>query len=177
MEVEVSKTDPINEKLVAEIKRRHDGDKWLLVFELPTGTGMGGPLTYAGSFVDAFALGAWPSMGGSATAYEMKASRADFLKELKAPRKRRAALRFSNRFYFITPQGIAKREEIPAECGLIEVPVHLKLPLPLAIGNVVVEAPFRESIPPTWNFLTSVWRRVYAQGRADCARDRDRREA
>ena len=152
-------TAPINEILRKDIERRHCGFKWILQWETPTGTGYGGDLgKYSGGFIDAFAMGAWPSDQHVRHAYEMKASRADFLKEIKTPRKRRAALRFSNFFWIIAPPGICKPEEIPVECGLIEVP------LGGGEGRVVVNAPFRESIAPTWNFLGAVWRRAEVKG-------------
>lgn len=55
------------------------------------------------------------------TAYEIKVSRADFLKEMKQPIKRRQALLMSNEFWFIAPRGLIKIEEVPIECGLQEV--------------------------------------------------------
>lgn len=39
----------------------------------------------------------------------------------KDPDKRAAALACSNEFYFVAPKDLIQPEEVPAECGLIEV--------------------------------------------------------
>ena len=54
-------------------------------------------------------------------AYEIKISRADFLSEIETPNKREAAMDWFSQFYFATPSGLVKPEEIPAGCGLIEI--------------------------------------------------------
>lgn len=133
---------------------RQDG-KWgyhqlPVFFELRIGTGR---TQGAEQRIDAFALHPYPSLGHHRTAYEIKVSRSDFLRELKKPNKRRAALRFSNEFYFIAPPAIIHRSEVPLECGLIEVGTD-------GIGAVVVPAPCRDSMPPTWGFIASIIGRV-----------------
>jgi len=52
---------------------------------------------------DAFALNSLPHTGMKRVCYEVKASRPDFLAELKHPLKRRTGMRYSNEFYFVTP--------------------------------------------------------------------------
>ena len=59
--------------------------------------------------LDAFALNSLPHTGMKRVCYEVKASRSDFLAELKHPLKRRIGMRYSNEFYFV-----------PAECELVE---------------------------------------------------------
>jgi hypothetical protein len=125
----------------------------ILVFELATGTGYahGEP-----NRIDAFWMAAEPSKGLKRIAYEIKTSRGDFLREIRDPRKRRAALRVSNQFFFVTPPGIAKPEEIPLECGLKEV--HE--------GRLVsvVDAPFRDGLPASWHFFAAFARRIMKAG-------------
>jgi hypothetical protein len=53
--------------------------------------------------------------------YEVKTTRRDSLSELKQPLKCRVGMRYSNEFYFVTPAGLVKAGEIPAECGLVVV--------------------------------------------------------
>lgn len=91
--------------------------EWAVFFELRNGTGYGRQERY----LDAFAMHLWPSKKFWRVAYEFKVSRSDFLAELSKPEKRDWGMRVSNEFYFVCPPGIAKKEEIPEGCGLLEV--------------------------------------------------------
>lgn len=53
------------------------------------------------------------------TAYEIKHSRADFLSDMKKPSKWKSYLEMAERLYYVCPDGLIKKEEVPAECGLI----------------------------------------------------------
>lgn len=105
-------------RLLAE---KHDvnqvglGQEWSLFYELRSGAGFGNSVSY----VDAFALNLWPSKKHWRVAYELKASRADFLRELKKPEKRSWAMEISNEFWYVCYPGVAKPEEIPQGCGLL----------------------------------------------------------
>jgi len=92
-----------------------DGAEWALFFELRSGTGYANTVSY----VDAFAFNLWPSKKHWRVAYEIKASRADFLRELAKPQKRAWALEISNEFWYVCYPGVAKPEEIPQGCGLL----------------------------------------------------------
>lgn len=131
----------------AQLKRR--AVEGVLVFELHTNTGYahGEP-----SKIDAFHMACRPSENLARTAYEVKASRSDFQREVKQPLKRRAALRVSNFFYFVTPPGLVRPEDVPLECGLLE----------LAEGRLqtVVRAPHRDGLPPSWLFFAAFSRRL-----------------
>lgn len=122
----------------------------LLVFEMPTGTGY---QHGEASWIDAFHMAVEPSKALCRTAYEVKVSRSDFLREIREPRKRRAALRVSNKFYFATLPGVAKIEEIPLDCGLLEMNEN---------GHLItmVDAPFRDSNPASWHFFAAFARKV-----------------
>ncbi len=50
--------------------------------------------------------------------YEVKQSRADFLSDIRS-KKWQSYLPFCHRFYFAAPSGIIKKEDTPADCGLI----------------------------------------------------------
>ncbi len=140
--------------LLDAISKRHSdyGGKpeGILIFELATGTGYsaGEP-----SRLDAFHMGDTISKGLKRTAYEVKISRSDFLREIRDPRKRRAAMRVSNQFYFVTPVGMVKPEEIPLECGLMECMEGGHL-------TTTVEAPYRDGMPASWLFFAAVARRL-----------------
>jgi len=121
----------------------------ILFFELATSVGhsMGEP-----NRMDAFHMEDMPSKGFHRTAYEIKISRSDFLREIKNPEKRKAALRVSNQFYFVAPEGLIKPEEIPMECGLLELYGERLI--------TTVNAPVRDGMPSSWMFFSAIGRRV-----------------
>lgn len=174
-----------------------------------------------GQRIDFWVMNCWGNHGKKA--FEIKISRGDFLKEIKKPTKRRCALSVSNQYYFIVPKGLLKVEEIPPECGLIEVwwtnnawdierinkaneeralenaarqqrnEEHLNnpdqnnkwwcpermselAPVPelreFLHANTIIEAPFRDCFPPTWNFVIGLSRRMHEEA----AHDRKRAE-
>ncbi len=121
----------------------------ILLFEMRSNTGysIGEPQR-----IDAYHMEEIPTKMLRKTAYEIKVSRSDFLSEIRNPIKRRYALRVSNLFYFVTPPGVAKVDEIPQECGLVEVSG--------GEWKVVVPAPWREAMPPTWPLIVSIARAI-----------------
>ena len=86
-------------------------------------------------------------------AFEVKVSRSDLLAELSNPRKRARALLVSNEFWFATPEGLMKPDELPLEAGLIEINEH-------GFTRIVEPAPWRDTPPPTWRFVASLIRRT-----------------
>ncbi len=139
-------------------------DRWIFLAELRPSTGYG---ARDDRRIDAWAMHCWPSERFERIAYEVKVSRSDFLSELKQPRKRRVGLLHSNSFYFITPPGIARIEEIPPECGLIEVSREMSIERGIASRkaggwylNYRIVAPHRDTVPPSWAFLASVVRQA-----------------
>jgi hypothetical protein len=146
--------------------------EWIFLRELRVGTGFRN--SSSAQRLDAFALNCFVHNSMKRICYEVKMSRADFLCEMKHPLKRRTGLRYSNEFYFITPRGLLNASEIPIECGLIEVAsagdpdFKTVLPDPGALAHldeshklycrVVVPAPWRETPPPTWQFVAAMLR-------------------
>jgi len=130
---------------------------WALLRELRSGTG------YADNknFIDYWAIHCYPSHGFVRIAYEIKVKRRDFRREIKNPQKRQFGLDMSNLFYFVAPAGMLDVEEIPEECGLMEVSRdqlgHLH-------NRIVKKAPHREpSGTPGWSFIASLCRRLNKQ--------------
>ncbi|KKN33275.1 hypothetical protein LCGC14_0805250 [marine sediment metagenome] len=99
--------------------------------------------------IDLFVMDCWKPYVKSS--YEIKVNRSDFIKEMKSPEKRQFALSISNRFYFATPEGLISPDELPIEAGLIEVADDNTI-------STVVEAPYRDAIPPTWGLITKIFR-------------------
>lgn len=133
------------------------GEQWAFIEELRAGTGyktseMG--RNPERSF-DAFVINLYPSKKFERIIYEVKVSRSDFLREIKNPQKRQEALLMSNKYYFATPEGLVSADEIPKECGLVEVKeIDGELYL-----NTVKEAQHRVNNNLNWSFLCSVARR------------------
>jgi len=53
--------------------------------------------------------------------HEIKVSRADLLADLRRPAKRAAYLDMAAGLYYVLAEGIARPDEIPVECGVIEM--------------------------------------------------------
>lgn len=150
--------------IVNALREKHAsnyGREWAFFDELRVGTGYRYYDSEKGDYepynpeqrIDAWAINLFRSKNFERIAYEVKVSRSDFLSEIRNPDKRRQALELSNRFYFVTPKGLLKKEEIPGECGLMEVNEDGKL-------KTVKKAPLRETDGLVWQFLCSIARRA-----------------
>lgn len=128
----------------------HSPLEWVYLQELRIGGGYGKDSEQR---LDGFAIAYAPSKQNRAIVYEVKVSRSDFMSEIKKPIKRRRGLAYSNEFYFVCPQGMVKVEEVPPECGLIEVSEQGDL-------LITTKAPFRDTFPLPRNFIASVLRRL-----------------
>lgn len=92
--------------------------------------------------------------GNYTTAFEIKVSRADFLKDIKDVLKQRGARLYSSNFYYVAPKGMIKPEEIPMWAGLKEYDFETGkfttcIPAPLLCRNT-----------PSWGLICSLVRRV-----------------
>ena len=82
---------------------------------------------------------------------ESKVSRQDFKLEMEAPEKRQLALDLSSQYFFVAPQGMIRPDEIPEECGLMELDKK-------GMIHVTVPAPHRRPGQPTWRLVSAVAR-------------------
>ena len=150
----------------------HTGSsEWIFLRELRVGTGF---RSSAAQRLDAFALNCLAHTSMRRVCYEVKASRADFLCEMKRPLKRRIGLRYSNEFYFVTPAGMLNVSEIPIECGLVEIGLFAEKVRSSVLARseafahfdvdhstycrVTVQAPWRETPGPTWQLVAGMLR-------------------
>jgi hypothetical protein len=156
---------------VVEAALHSQSKEWLFLRELRIGTGHH---HHEMQRLDAFALNCMPYRGMKRICYEVKISRADFLGEVKRPLKRRIGMRFSNEFYFVTPAGMLSVDEVPTECGLIEVGTAVTEEIQRLVRaqdgfgyldgasgcfcTVVVPAPWRETPGPTWQLVAAMLR-------------------
>ena len=88
------------------------------------------------------------SAGFKARAYEVKISRADFRRDTAI--KQREARLFSDQFFYVTPAGLIKPEEVPDWAGLIE---YLD-----GTFKTIIHAPYRDKDAPTWELVVSLIR-------------------
>ena len=83
-------------------------------------------------------------------AIEVKATRADFMSELKNPNKRMPAQLFSNYYSFAAPRGIIELEEVPEEIGYIEIQ-GMK-------PKIIRKPSYTRSETPGWDFIAAIGR-------------------
>ena len=110
-----------------------------------------------GSRVDFWAMACWNSLNHRRISYEIKTSRGDFLHEIKNPNKKEFAMRVSNEFYFVTPPGLIKEDELPEDCGLVELSIE---------GELIVKLKAKHRNPDfvfTWNFAASLGRKIFKE--------------
>jgi len=109
--------EPItHDELKVALRNRYKMPRWLLLEEVKSSTGFG----WATS-ADAVAFSLYESRGHEIHVFECKASRGDFLGELKKPEKSDGMIKRSDRFYIVAPSGMVKKEELPGPWGLISV--------------------------------------------------------
>lgn len=78
---------------------------------------------YANRSIDFMAFGLWPSRGHDVHAMEVKSSRADWLKELKNPKKQESIYQYSDYMWLVTTNTDIVKDisEIPSTWGWIEL--------------------------------------------------------
>jgi hypothetical protein len=106
------------EDLVKLIRQRYpvswaDGyHRYVVLEQVPDGTGI-----YFSHWIDAVVFDMWPSKGLMRSAFEIKISRSDFLRELEHPNKYKWVQESFHEFWYVAPQDAIKREELPVNTG------------------------------------------------------------
>ena len=105
------------------------------------------------SRADAIAMHLWPSKGLELIGFELKTSRADWLRELKQPNKADPIKQFCDRWYLVTSEeyNIARREEVPEDWGYMSLRYFGKI-------ETIKEAPKLTPKPIDRYFLASLMR-------------------
>ena len=146
-------------KIIAALRQRYHPPEWAFFEEIRCGTGYGDGRSPGRSAngvekrLDAWAFHLWPSGGYQPTGFEIKASRSDFLRDLKKDGKRARYLELCQFFYYVVPSGLVKASEVPADAGLMAVDLEGRM-------RILKEAPHREMPPPEWAFFAAICRRV-----------------
>jgi len=126
------------EAILEALKQRHRNEIWCLELAMSSGARR----------CDFWVLHPHASKGYRAVAYEVKVSRSDYKRE--TPQKQRDARLFSDEFYYVTPPGLLKPEEIPDWAGLIEISEDN--------WRYISRAPRRDKDAPSWDLVVSIMR-------------------
>lgn len=111
---------------------------------------------YGKSRIDFWTLDCIPSKNFMTTAYEIKISRGDYKNDNEV--KQSGALKYSDRFYYVTPPGLINVDELPEWAGLQEWAGK--------VFRTVKRAALRRKADPDWAFIVSLIRNC-----DECKRD------
>lgn len=107
-------------QLEAMLRAKYQRDRYALFFDVPDAVSLD-----ARRRIDAVAVGIWKSVGRSIDAFELKISRADWLRELKQVDKADPFISICDRFWLVTGDPtVAKLDEIPACWGWMTATKH-----------------------------------------------------
>ena len=84
-------------------------------------------------------------------AFEIKVDRADWKHELEDPSKRTPALFIAHEFFFVAPAGVIPKDQVPEECGLLEVTAERRLVTTIDSSRTAPD-------PPTWPLVAAMLR-------------------
>ncbi len=135
-------------EILAALDAAHPPPAWAFIPQVRDGTGIG-----AGRTADAVAMSLWPSRGLEVLGYEVKVTRADWLRELRNPEKAETIFGYCDRWYVVALDGVVARGELPPPWG------HKVF----RAGRIEteVEAPKLTPAPLDRIFVASVMRRVH----------------
>lgn len=138
--------------MLALVRKRHDGDGWIVFSELSNRAS--GP---GDRYADAFALGVWASTKYEAHLYEFKASREDLKKELRDPKKAEGIGKYATYWWLVLENEKIMTDLLIPECWGILVP---KVRGGSKILTVVRKAPKLKSTPFTPQFAIACVRNI-----------------
>lgn len=107
--------------------------------------------------------------GNETTAFEIKASRQDFKKDINDDLKQRGARLYANNFYYVAPMGMIKKEEVPLWAGLLEFDFDYYEKQERKDFRFVetVPAPLQPKAVPSWGLICSMVRHVNKETGSD----------
>jgi len=137
-------------RIYAALHKRFAPPEWAFMCEVYRSTGTHSNERRA----DAVAMELYPSRGLHLQGFEVKASRSDWLRELKSPQKvEQGVYGFCLHWWVVTIHGVVKPGELPATWGLLVYKQD---------GRLHAEVPAPKLSPaeaPTWGLLGSLLRR------------------
>lgn len=108
--------------------------------------------------IDLFVISS--NAGNETTAFEIKVSKQDFKKDLNNNLKQRGARLYANKFYYVTPKGLLKPEDIPLWAGLMEIDIEANKSSKYPTFSESVPAPLHSKAMPSWGLICSMIRHV-----------------
>lgn len=137
--------------VMVALRTKFAGSEYALLTEVANATG--GRATRS---ADALVMNLWPSRGLTLAGYEVKASRSDWLRELKDPSKAEAICKFCDFWWVVAAKDdLVRREEVPLPWGFLVLRGE-KL--------FVVKEPIKlEAQPVSRGFLAALLRRATEQ--------------
>lgn len=136
---------------MAALRCRYSGNDWAFLTEVPDGTGAAKTRS-----ADAMAMSLWPSRGLELHGIEVKANRADWLRELKDAAKAEALCSYCDRWWIAAGDpDIVREGELPKTWGLL-----------VPRGKTLVQkvaAPELSPLPVDRCFLAGLLRRAMEQ--------------
>lgn len=148
------------------LRKRYPANSHSLMFEVADATGAS-----ASRRADAIVMGCWPSRGLDLQGFEIKVSRRDWQKELKTPQKAEAFFKYCDHWWLVSPEDVARPEELPptwghlvvTEKGLREAKKAPKLS-PAPLDRVFLAALLRACVSPAVAQDATALRREYDRG-------------
>lgn len=142
----------INESaMIAALRRRFPLPEWALFPGVRNGAGFDANRT-----ADALAMNLWPSRGLELIGFEIKVSRGDWIKELRAPAKAEDMFVYCDRWYLVAgSRDLVKMGELPSTWGLL-VPRGETL-------EMLTEAPKNQALPLDRGLVAVLAKRIMTQ--------------
>lgn len=134
------------------LKNKFCAPEWVFLEEVQAQVAKGGLRS-----ADAIAANLWDSRGYKIIGFEIKVSRADWLRELKNPAKADAIAEMCDEWIVVTPPGVVQPDELPQSWGLLELHGQRFMAVvkpPKLLGRA----------PLTRQFVASMLRRAVAVG-------------
>ena len=128
---------------------------WIMFPELRLGSGYCG---VAQRRIDLFVINS--SAGNETIAFEIKVSKQDFKHDIENDLKQRGARLYSNYFYYVTPKGLLKQEDIPVWAGLWELDLSNEQDITYGYFKETVPAPLHAKAMPSWGLICSMVRHI-----------------
>jgi len=136
-------------ELRAALQTRHPPEAWALAFEVADGTG-----ATQRRWADAVAMSLWPSRGLKMHGFEIKASRSDWLRELKNPAKSEAICKYCDYWWLVAgSDDIVWSGELPDSWGLLVANKN-------GVLHTKKQAPARQPESLTPHFLAALLRAI-----------------
>lgn len=108
-----------HDDLKQSISNKYPASHWILLNEVSNASGFDGTRS-----IDVVAFGLYSSRGYEVHAFECKAQRSDWLKELNQPDKADEFVKIVDKFWIVANKGVVNKGELPRGWGLIVASKH-----------------------------------------------------